>query len=76
MTRFSMRLSDRQIKKYQQIYSDAFGETISKNDAITQGLALLRLVKALSQNSNEIAAKNENYNEQRTSASHHQVLSQ
>jgi len=71
-----MRLSDRQIKKYQQIYSDTFGETISKNDAITQGLALLRLVKVLSQNSSEIAAKNENYNEPRTSASHQQVLSQ
>jgi hypothetical protein len=71
-----MRLSDKQISDYQQIYFDTFGERISKSDAITQGLALLRLVKVLSQDSSEIAAKNENNYEQTTSAAYQQVFPQ
>ena len=43
-----MRLTDMQIAKYQKIYFDTFGEAISKEDALAQGMALLRLVKVLS----------------------------
>ena len=71
-----MRLSDKQIREYQQIYFDTFGERISMNDAITQGLALMRLVKVLSQYRSEIAVKNENNYEQTTSAAYQQVLPQ
>jgi hypothetical protein len=44
-----MRLTDEQITKYQQIYFDTFGETLSKEDALTQGMALARLVKKLAE---------------------------
>lgn len=43
-----MRLTDEQIANYQKIYLDIFGEEISKEDALVQGMALLRLVKVLS----------------------------
>lgn len=43
-----MRLTEAQVAKYQQIYLDTFGEKISKEDALKQGMALLRLVKVLS----------------------------
>jgi hypothetical protein len=42
-----MRLTGEQIAKYQQIYLETFGESISKEDALIQGMALLRLVKVL-----------------------------
>ena len=44
-----MRLTDSQIAKYQQIYFDTFGETLSKEEALTQGMALARLVKKLAE---------------------------
>lgn len=43
-----MRLTDDQITKYQQIYLKTFGESLSQEDALVQGMALLRLVKVLS----------------------------
>ena len=43
-----MRLTDRQIAKYQDIYLETFGEAVSKEVALVQGLALVRLVKCLS----------------------------
>lgn len=43
----AMRLTDEQIAKYQQIYLDTFGEPVSREDALIQGMALLRLVKTL-----------------------------
>jgi hypothetical protein len=44
-----MRLTDEHIAKYQKIYLDTFGVSVSKDDALVQGLALLRLVKVLIQ---------------------------
>ena len=43
-----MRLTDRQIAKYQNIYLKTFGITVSKEDAYAQSMALVRLVKCLS----------------------------
>lgn len=43
-----MRLTDSQITKYQDIYLETFGEVVSKEDALIQGMALIRLVKCLS----------------------------
>jgi hypothetical protein len=48
-----MRLTDAQIANYQKIYLDIFGEEISKEDALVQGMALLRLVKVLSKSSDK-----------------------
>lgn len=44
-----MRLTDEQISAYQQVYLETFGAPISKEDALVQALALVRLVKVLSQ---------------------------
>jgi len=44
-----MRLTDKQLTKYQKIYKDTFGKPISKDKALEQGLALLRLVKTITQ---------------------------
>lgn len=56
-----MRLTDAQITKYQKIYKDTFGKTISKDKALEQGLALLRLVKTITQppKNNEMEKNNE-----------------
>jgi hypothetical protein len=54
-----MRLSDEQIAKYQQIYLDSFGEAVSMEDALVQGMALLRLVKALSSPTNDNVEEND-----------------
>ncbi len=43
----TIRLSDTQIAKYQEIYLQTFGVPVSKSDALEQGLALVRLVKVL-----------------------------
>ena len=43
-----MRLTNAQIAKYQKIYLDTYGKEISREDALVQGMALLRLVKVLS----------------------------
>lgn len=44
-----MRLTDKQLTKYQKIYKDTFGRPISKDKALEQGLALIRLVKTITQ---------------------------
>lgn len=56
-----MRLTDAQITKYQKIYKDTFGRPISKDKALEQGLALLRLVKVTTQprKNNEMEKNNE-----------------
>jgi len=48
-----MRLTDKQIVKYQNIYFETFGKFISKEDALIQGMALLRLIKVLSGYTND-----------------------
>ena len=48
-----MRLTDEQIVKYQNIYFETFGKLISKEDALIQGMALLRLIKVLSGYTND-----------------------
>lgn len=55
-----MRLSDQQVAEYQQIHKEVFGKVISKDDALSQGLALLGLIKELNKYTNE--DKNENLN--------------
>jgi len=37
-------LTEEQIKEYQRIYKEKFGEDISREDAIKEGLSLIRLV--------------------------------
>ena len=39
-----MKLSDEQIAKFQALYQERFGMEISKEDAYTQGIKLLRLM--------------------------------
>jgi len=53
-----MRLTDDQVTKYQQLFLETYGKPISKEDAMTQGIALLRLVKVLAQ-----SETNHNYTE-------------
>lgn len=43
-----MHLTDEQVASFQELYFKTFGVSISKEDALVQGLALLRLVKVLS----------------------------
>jgi hypothetical protein len=42
-----MRLTHTQIEKYQAIYKKVYGVEVSKDEAMVQGLALLRVVKVL-----------------------------
>ena len=65
-----MRLTNAQIANYQKIYLDTYGEEISREDALTQGMALLRLVKVLSK---PLAEQNymENVDDKKISASKH-----
>lgn len=44
----TMHLTDEQVASFQELYFKTFGVSISKEDALVQGLALLRLVKVLS----------------------------
>lgn len=37
-------LTEEQIKEYQRIYKEKFGEDISREDTIKEGLSLIRLV--------------------------------
>jgi hypothetical protein len=37
-------LSDKQIEEYQRIYKKTYGEDISRDEAIEQGLSLIRLI--------------------------------
>lgn len=55
-----MRLTNEQITKYQSIFMETFGEPISGEDALVQGLALLRLVKNIAQ---PVRDEKENNNE-------------
>lgn len=45
----AIRLSDAEIGEYQELYLQAFGKSITKDEALVQGLALVRLVKTISQ---------------------------
>lgn len=42
-------LSDDQIKKFQEIYREAFGKEISREDAFSGGIRLLRLIELIYQ---------------------------
>lgn len=42
--RVPTELSDKQIEEYQRIYKETYGVDISKDEAIEQGLSLIRLV--------------------------------
>jgi len=44
-----MRLTEEQIAKYQKIYFETFGEHLPKEIALTQSMALARLVKRLAE---------------------------
>lgn len=44
-----MRLTGKHVAKYQAIYLATFGKPVSKEDALVQGLALLRLVRNITQ---------------------------
>ena len=45
----AIRLTDAQIGEYQELYLQMFGKPISKDEALVQSLALVRLVKTISQ---------------------------
>ena len=47
-----MHLTEEQVTKYQAIYKSTFGKSITRKDALAQGLALARLVKAITRNQN------------------------
>lgn len=47
--KITMRLTEEQIKKYQQIYFETFRKHLPKEEALTQGMALARLVKKLAE---------------------------
>jgi|ADGO01.1.fsa_nt_gi hypothetical protein len=49
----TVRLTDKQIAQYQAIYQKVFGRPVSKGDALMQGMALVRLVKAIATNVND-----------------------
>lgn len=42
--RVPTELSDEQIVEFQRIYKERFGEDISRDEAIKEGLSLIRLV--------------------------------
>lgn len=42
-----MVLSDDDIRKFQNIYRERFGKEINKQDAYEQGIALLRMLRAV-----------------------------
>jgi hypothetical protein len=42
--RVPTELNDKQIEEYQRIYKETFGEDISREDAIKEGLSLIRLL--------------------------------
>lgn len=43
----AIRLSDEQIASFQRLYFEQFGAHISKDEALTQGIALVVLLKAI-----------------------------
>ncbi len=48
-----MRLTNEQVASYQKIYLETFGKPISKDEALVQALALVRLVKVMTGPTNE-----------------------
>jgi hypothetical protein len=42
-----MQLTDKQIREFQAIYIKVFGKTINKQEATTDGMALIRLVSLI-----------------------------
>lgn len=42
-----MRLTDEQVSQLQQLYLEVLGRHITKQEALEQGIALVRLVKSL-----------------------------
>ena len=40
-------LTDKQIKKFQEIYRNKFGKEISKKDAFEQGIKLVNIMKII-----------------------------
>ena len=40
-------LTDKQIKKFQEIYRNRFGKEISKKDAFEQGIKLVNIMKII-----------------------------
>lgn len=42
-----MTLSEKQVKEFRALHKKVFGKTISKADAMAEGLALIRLVDAI-----------------------------
>lgn len=42
--RVPTELNEEQIKEFQKLYFEKFGEEISKEEAISEGLSLIRLV--------------------------------
>lgn len=46
-------LSDKQIEEFQKIYKKVYGEDISEEEAINQGLSLIRLLAIVFNNSGQ-----------------------
>ena len=42
-----MRLTDEQISEFQRLYKNRFGEDVSREEAIAQGLDLISLMRAV-----------------------------
>jgi hypothetical protein len=59
-----MRLTNEQVASYQKIYLETFGRPISKDEALVQALALVRLVRVMTQLTNEETINKENHREQ------------
>ena len=45
--RVPTELSDKQIEEFQRIYKEIFGEDISKEDAIKEGLNLIEFIASI-----------------------------
>lgn len=58
-----MQLTSQQIDDYQELHKTVFGKSISRQEALEQGLALVRLVMESCRTNNE----NRDYNEQQSS---------
>jgi len=43
-----MKIEDKQIEKFQDLYKKHFGEEISKEDALDRGARLVRLIEEIS----------------------------
>ena len=63
-----MRLTDEQIKRYQTLYKASFGQEISKDDALEQGLMLMRFVYQLTKPNNTKPRDENEYNTPKASS--------